>query len=345
MQRLNIVYATDDNYAIFAGTSMLSLLENNKQFSSINVYILDDNISSDNRKNLKKIAEEFGRSIEFLDVRVFLEKAKTLGVKSWNNASLSSYSRIFIAELLPEKIDKVLYLDCDTLITDSIDELYNTSMGQYPLAAVKDCFRNEYKAVVNLPLEQSYYNSGMLLIDLKNWKNSKCQERIIYHMQNVRAAYPLVDQDIINVVLGKEILPVNNKFNFLSQCIMYDGKNILKIYNLNENIFYSIDDFNQARQHPVIYHFSGNTFGRPWFRNSKHPIKKDYDYFLSLTPWSNYVQQYKKIPFTYQVQMFGYNYLPDCLFILLSLVMQYVFVNINYRQLKREIAMKGIDNT
>ena len=52
-RNLNIIYSSDDNYCIYMGVSILSVLENNKNFNSINIYIVDNNISDGNKLELK----------------------------------------------------------------------------------------------------------------------------------------------------------------------------------------------------------------------------------------------------------------------------------------------------
>ena len=65
---LNVMYLTDNNYVVFAGVSIISLFENNKDIENINVYVIDDSISEKNKKIYLDIANKYKRNIIFLDL-------------------------------------------------------------------------------------------------------------------------------------------------------------------------------------------------------------------------------------------------------------------------------------
>ena len=66
MSVLNVLYLTDNNYAPFAGVSVTSLFINNKNIDNIVVYIIDDNISGDNKEKFNLLARKYNREIIFL---------------------------------------------------------------------------------------------------------------------------------------------------------------------------------------------------------------------------------------------------------------------------------------
>ena len=77
----------------------------------------------------------------------------------------------------------------DTVINGSLEELCSMDLDNYILAATYDCTMNDYKKFIDIPLNDKYYNGGVLLINQKEWINEKCTERIINHLQNVRNGY------------------------------------------------------------------------------------------------------------------------------------------------------------
>ena len=91
--RMNVMYLSDNNYAIYMGVSICSLFENNKMLDEINVYIIDDNISSDNKKRLEELAERYGRNIYFMDCKVGIDKLQKLGAPKYRG-SYTTYLKI-----------------------------------------------------------------------------------------------------------------------------------------------------------------------------------------------------------------------------------------------------------
>lgn len=92
--------------------------------------------------------------------------------------SLATYSRLFIASLLPETVDKVIYLDCDALVLDSFKEILNLDLNNYLAAGVLalNCTA-EVKKAIDLNEDDLYINAGMLLINLKRWRQENVENQ------------------------------------------------------------------------------------------------------------------------------------------------------------------------
>ncbi|PWT26248.1 glycosyltransferase family 8 protein [Butyrivibrio fibrisolvens] len=278
---MNIIYATDDNYAYLAGVSMESLFINNRSTEVIDVYILDDGISEANKNKLGLIAQNYNRKVLFIDVQTISENIKKLtsvGFSYEGKDSFTAYSRLFMDDVLPESVKKALYIDCDTLVVSSLENAYNTKMpDDCVISMVVDCTQREYVKSLDMEQDNSYYNSGIILFDIDRWRSCKCGQLLIDHLQNVRSEYPLPDQDLLNVVLGDKINKLPLKYNVQSPNFMYKTySSICSAYGLDEKHYYSKEDWADAMNSPAIIHFSGASFIRPWYFNSNHPLKKLY---------------------------------------------------------------------
>lgn len=325
---LTVVYSSDDKYAMLAGISAESLLDTNRSAKSIEIVILDNDISDENRQKLLRTVVKYGRQIRFIDIARRLDEIRSL--KADRYTSFSAYARLYIAELLADNNGKILYIDCDTLVCGDIQELMASDMNDKPVAMALDCVRNEYKRVVGISPESYYYNSGVMLIDLSVWRSWRCTTLILEHMKTVRASYPLIDQDLLNVVLHDQIVRIDSKFNLLSQLHLYNYAGTLIVYGLKAKYWISQEEFENARSHTVIHHFSGNTFVRPWFENTCHPIAAEYRNRLISSEWKNVNLSTLKTPLPYRIQLFGFRHLPRQLFVWLSLLMQRMFIRISY---------------
>ena len=175
---INVLFASDDNFAPYLGVAIYSFLKNNHQdFRKINIHILAKRISKENKTILEEIASPFGENN-----LIFIEDegiSKILGKKIQANRALSSFSRLFAASFLDETIEKVLYLDADSLILGSFKELWETNIENYYVAGVLDVGPDYVKTAVGLSKDVNYINAGVLLINLKKWRNEDVESKFI----------------------------------------------------------------------------------------------------------------------------------------------------------------------
>ena len=333
-----MLYAANDAYPKLAGISLVSYLKHNQDTTGLAVWILSDGIGPENTAKLRSIADKAGCDLVIFDITAKLKTLVADHVTGYANAvdkGMTAYGRLFLSEILLPDTERAVYLDCDTLVTGSLDGLWNFDLKNKPLGFVCDCLRNEYKGVIGYPLEERYFNSGVMLIDFSTWCARGCEEKIRNHIRTVRADYPLVDQDILNLSLKGEITPLPPKFNFLSQLFLYEYPAYARVYHLYPGNWFSSEEYAEAKAAPAICHFCGQTFGRPWFRNSRHPMKAVYDRAAAASPWAGEPQPAGNLAFPYRVQLFAWRFLPVFFAAWLGALMQDVFMRREYGVLMR----------
>lgn len=281
--KLVIVYSSDNNYAQHTGVSILSLLDNNKHFDDIHIYIIDNEISKDNKEKLNNIIDCYKRKITFIN---FNEYKNILRLNMQWNISISAYARLFISSILPLDIDKVLYFDCDTVIVNKIDELQNMDITGYYVAGVADTVSSETKSAVGVSNNENYINSGMLLINLKKWREDNIQDKFINFIDSKNGSITHHDQGVINGVLCKKIKILNPKFNLMTVYYTMKREDIISYYGI-DNKFYSDEVIKESLKNPVYIHFTPGFTTRPWVRGCKHPKKQIYLDYLKKTPWKD----------------------------------------------------------
>ena len=74
--RLSVVYSSDDKYAQHTGVSIISLLDNNRHFDDIDIYIIDNEISIENKKKLNSIVKDYDRKVEYIDFSKYKNQLK-----------------------------------------------------------------------------------------------------------------------------------------------------------------------------------------------------------------------------------------------------------------------------
>ena len=302
MATIRTIYACDDNYAALTAISAVSLLKHNP---GAEIILVACQLKPESVEMIRSRVEKSGGGFRHVDVSAKIEELQSIGACAY--VSYAVYSRIFIGELLPEISGKVLYLDCDTLVVDSIAGIFDTDLQGKPLALAPDAIHPAYKRVISLPPDKPYYNTGVTLIDLDRWRNGKCTERLMAEIKSPHGRNPLGDQDIIVRVLNDEIAELDRRWNFLSQYIMYGRK-----------------------EKPAIYHFSGNTMGRPWYTSSKHPLRETYRKAAAEAGLPDMAEQTKPMPTEYMVQYWLYRLLPGVLFRPICNLMLRVHIRLTY---------------
>ncbi len=312
---MNVLYQSDNNYAAYMGVSICSLFENNKESDRITVYIIDDGIDDTNKEKLNILAERYLREIVFVNGEILLEDqdiVKTFAYTKFRK-NTHSYFKMFIDRLIPEFDGRVVYIDCDTLVKGDIRELETVDMQGKPIGMVQDSLVTSAKKSVGIRDEDRYYNSGVILIDVKRWKELGCSERILEHIRNVRT-YGTVDQDVLNVELHDEILTLPVRYNLQPVHKDYTYKQYSRVYRHREP-YYTKDEIDKALSDPGILHFLRYIGESPWHAGNVHPYTPDFDRYLAISPWKDMVKKPSNKGLLFKVEKAMYRLLPRQVFL------------------------------
>ncbi|MDE5753725.1 MAG: glycosyltransferase family 8 protein [Oscillospiraceae bacterium] len=283
-RELHIVYASDDRFAEILGVSLVSLYENNGDMNEIFVYVLDSGISEANKNRLLSICTKYDREeIQFISARD-ISKILSMNVNT-DRGSLSQYARLFVSRDLPEALERVLYLDCDIIVNSSLYELWNLDLEGKTIAALKDAFSKQYRKNIELQPNDIMFNSGVMLIDMKRWKENQIERKLLSFIKRHNGVIQQGDQGALNAVLSKDIYCFHPRFNSIT--IFYDFTyEEMQVYRKPVD-FYSKKDIKQAVERPVIIHYTTSfTSTRPWIEGSKHRYKDRWLYYKSKSPWA-----------------------------------------------------------
>ena len=282
-ENLCVTYNADNNYAKYLGISMLSLFETNKDFKEIDVYIMDCGISDTNKEKLLGIGDEYGRKIFFVSMKDFISGLKlNMGPKK---IAIAAYARLFISSVIPDKYDKVLYLDCDTIILDNQSSLWKTDLKDFFAAGVRDTVERYAVTRIGLTKRDLYVNAGVLLVNLSAWRKHNIQKAFLDFIEKFGGNVPFHDQGIINGVCGKRIFALSPRYNVTSNMFTFTSDSIRKIYYMDS--YYSEKKLTEARKNPAILHFTTGLVGRPWEENCTHPKKDEFIKAAEKSPWKD----------------------------------------------------------
>lgn len=277
---MEIVCSTDNNYVIPTGVMMCSLCENNSG-EKIRFHVLSSDITDKNKTALEHIVNKYGQDIVFYKINDNDLADFPIGRKgqSAHISSLATYYRLFLGDILPNYITKVIYLDGDIIVRKSLNELWNTKIDEYAIAGAPDTGNNSVDHYNRLLYPQSlgYFNAGVLLINLEYWRSHEVKKEFF----NIARKHPerlrCHDQDILNYVFRNCKKRLNAKFNFQND-YLFEHKYTNLLYDI-------LDEIDAALTDPVIIHYI--TGPKPWQLDCIHPYKNEFLKYLEKTEWKN----------------------------------------------------------
>lgn len=279
---MKVMYTCDNNYVWLMGISTISLFENNKHMDDLKVYLLGENISQENKDELKKIGDKYGRDVEVIDVPK-LNIPPSLISARW---PLSAFTRLFSGQILPADVDKVLYLDCDTIVTGDISELDNVMFDGNIAMGVKDCISGTYKKNVGLDENSPYVNAGVILFDMNALRKMNINEKIETYMKRYVKLINYADQDILNGMFEGCIGELNPKFDVMTIDVVHTYEEINKLRRPTN--FYKKEELDSAKLTPAIIHYTTNMrVVRPWFSNTDHPFAGEFKKYMAMSVWKD----------------------------------------------------------
>ncbi len=284
---MNIVYSSSDSYSEICGISIVSLLENNKDVEHIDIYIIDNGITDENKKKLETTVRNYSRNLIFVD-SIDLEKITntSIYVGRWN---IGTFFRLYLSTLLPSSVEKVIYIDCDMIVRHSLDTIFNLDMEDCLVAGVDDCRSDLYRVEIGCKPGMVYINNGFMLINLKKWRENKLEEQFTKFIMERKGDLTYMDQAPLNGILGprNQIYELPAIYN--SQRIFFDFsyKQLLKLRKPNHHL--TLEEYNAAVQNPIIVHFTPVFISgtRPWQKKDKHPFTSEYRYYKSISVWAS----------------------------------------------------------
>lgn len=283
---MNIVYSSSDSYAELCGISLVSLFENNKEVEKIKVYIINNGIKENNINKLLKVAEKYEREMLFVN-SIDIEKITNTNiyVGRWN---IGTFFRLYLTSILPDSIERLIYIDCDTIVRHSLVEVYNMDIGGCAVAGVDDCRSGLYRIDINCEPNNVYINNGFMLIDLNKWRALNLESQFSKFIADRYGDLTYMDQAPMNGILVPQNLIFELKPIYNAQRIFFDFnyKQLLKLRKPSHYLSYH--EYLDAINDPVIVHFTPTfiTGTRPWQKKDNHKFRNEFLYYKSISEWA-----------------------------------------------------------
>ena len=270
---IHIACNIDSNYVRHCAVTLVSLFENNRR-EEFSVHVIARGLSGGEKDILTQLAAKYGSRVLFYEPDLRLLEGFTIR-KFSKRISMATYYRCILSELLPADINRLLYLDCDIVIVEDISEYWNTPLDDKTgVAAVEDMGCNEparYE-ILKYPMEDSYFNAGVLLINLDYWRKNDVAHACVDYFHKYPERILFNDQDLLNSILHKNKILVDLKWN-VQDAFYRRPKQMDESWK---------EKFSEVLKHPVILHYTNR---KPWEYDSQHPLREVYFQYLDMTPW------------------------------------------------------------
>lgn len=275
---ISVAFACDENYAKHVGVVIKSILDNAAIDDRLDFHILTMELSPVSESYFREIAVS-----ERTNLYIHRVCPKSLSGFPENRHTLNAYLRLFLPDILTQ-IEKVLYLDADLLVRKSLKELWGFSVANVAAGVAVDSmsiFKGkdlEHFEALKLPENHTYFNSGVMLLNLKVLREIQLAKEVKLWMNTYSNLMRHSDQDVLNVILANNVAYFHLRWNL----------QIPLIAPVLFNYFHTPEQA-EAVSDPAILHYV--TSRKPWHREFKLPYQNLYFHYLARTPWKDSAHQ------------------------------------------------------
>lgn len=276
---MEIVACFDRAFIMPTGVMLFSVCANNRE-ENINFHlVIDESVSDKDEKDINKTITDFDSKKVFF-YRITSDISKAFPITQVGRLFASAYYRLFLSDILPKTLNKVLYLDGDCIVRHSLLPLWNLDFEDNAIAAVPDCKEGDimkYNRLRYSP-QLGYFNAGVMLINLDYWRMHGVVEMFTDFAINHHDQIKSEDQDVLNVIFCKNKKDLPIKYNLIS--------GYLKTKCTWDYWKYE-KDLNEALNDPVIIHFTSK---KPWYKYNRfpHPFRNSFFKYQEQTIWKGY---------------------------------------------------------
>lgn len=267
---LHIAYGIDKNFLLGCGVSICSILTHNK-YNDFVFHVFIDSIPNEEIQRFSQLALMYNTCINIHIINCDrLKKLPT--TKNW---SYAMYFRFLIADYFVNRQDRILYLDADVVCKGDISKLSDIDFEDNVAAVVterdKIWWALRAKSLQCIELENGYFNSGVLLLNIVKWAKEFVSDKAKAMLSDdiVISKLTYMDQDVLNLILWDKVKFINNNYN-TQFSINYELKDVVS---------------NPINDDTIFIHYVGPT--KPWHSWANYPSALYFTNAKNLSPWKD----------------------------------------------------------
>lgn len=243
---IKIFFCCNHKYIKPTNIAIASLADNTN--AKCDIYIIGDisHVDQEKTHSLEKKFPHIKIYFYYFDIESVFQD-----VKLNRQVTVDGFARMLIPVKFPE-IDRAIYLDGDIIVVGDIADLWNQDIGHHAMGAVErlgleEPTLNKYKKAIDIHPQHKYFNSGVLLIDCKKWRNYDILTGLLKVERDTAGKRVLNDQCVLNKFFENDYANLNSRYNEV------------------DTLFESWP-FDHSPDNVVIKHFTGM---KPWLVNKK----------------------------------------------------------------------------
>jgi lipopolysaccharide biosynthesis glycosyltransferase len=281
-REINVLCCGDEKYAMAMAAMLYSASANLSRYYRLRVFVIDGGISPLSRRRIDEKINTL-ENVELEWLKIDCSNLKDLPTVGHINNSM--YLRLYVGELLPKDVDRVIYLDVDLLVESDLSELWREEFGQAIVLAVRNYTRSIMRSHLPLPgideatrRKGKYFNSGVMLVNLDRWREEHIGPTTFEYIRQHRALIEFGDQDSLNATLFGKWDELDISWNAQVDKLMH-------LDQLGRGEMY--DEIRRRRDEllfrPKIRHYSGAK--KPWQAGRFRPVRKAFLTYLHGCRW------------------------------------------------------------
>lgn len=274
------VTSADDRFALPATVMIRSVLDHIDTECRLDFYILDCGLTQQSRRKMRRSTPRAWVKLHFVP----LDNAKLAGFRVDGHISAAAYARLYLGELLPNQVDRAVYLDGDMVALTNVCELFRMDLQGKSLAAVQDPVAGLVGQSAQMmhwenwdvPAGTSIFNSGLLVFDMEKWRREDKFNQALEVARKYPERMRWHDQDALNYVIRGDYLELDPAWN-MGPFIYYSPH--------CRDVVYAPETIQQSINNPKIIHYGGSY--RPWKGPGRHWREAEFYRYLHRTAWRN----------------------------------------------------------
>lgn len=280
-KHISVAFITDSSFVMQTYVAAMSVKCNKNRETRYSVYVVSPDMTEDEFDVFRKLEDDtFKVKLVRGDMSRFDDLHNDKSSVSYISATKAALLKFDLPNLLPLE-DKVLYLDGDIVVRGDLLELFRMNLDGYYVAAAHETGKMYFKSddVMRFP---GYFNSGVMLLNLKKMRQDGITARLIEVKRNLRGK-TLMDQPVFNEVFEHHVLHVDSKWNYLALNLRRADR-AWTIEQLNALCGANYADKKDLENSAVVIHYSSKE--KPWKCHMGWMTDLWYQYY-SQSPWKD----------------------------------------------------------
>ena len=269
---INIGLCTDEHYAMPCGICITSIFENNKN-NSVCIHLICENLEEKTSERYMELAKKYKQQIKIYPV----DSSMFNDLPISNRYKKSIYFRLLFPSILSTDITTLLYLDSDIIVLKDLSALMQTPLNSSACGVVEDQFSDDIRNKNRINKYDTYFNTGVLLINLEVWRKQDITAKCIQfmHLHPELSVFP--DQDALNIVLDNNIVWLDSIYNYQEGLFCEKGELML-----HKDKWHKVD---RSIEDIAILHYTFSI--KPWHKECQHPYKSLFLNFKNKSVWKS----------------------------------------------------------